>query len=241
MTGRSSFFGAALIVALAIIAALWGMQLEAHRRLREEVSSSRELLARLNKLEVDNLRLSNIVAQANTPLADVQLAELAKLQDEVRALRKRTNDLERLQAEIGQLRSKLTSMSSNTPPDVPAADIYPRESWAFAGYDTPEAALESATWAISQGNEAAYLAGLAPALRGEMQGQLADGSFADAGPGELSDVTGYRIVDRQSISDTQKTLSIHTDGHDDEPPVTLNFVKTPDGWQIVSQSSGEDP
>lgn len=217
------------------------MQLEADRRLREQEDSSQRLLARLNQLEIDNLRLSNVVAQANTPLADAQLAELAKLQDEVRALRKRTNDLQRLQAEIRQLRSKLSSMSSNAPPDVPAADIYPRDSWTFAGYDTPEAALESATWAISQGNEAAYLASLAPALRGEMQGQLADGSFADAGPGELSDVTGYRIVDRASISDTQRILSIHTDGHDDEPPVILTFVKTPDGWQIVSQSDGENP
>ena len=230
----------ALIAALAVIAVLWGMQLEAHRRLHDQEDSSQRLLARLNQLEIDNLRLSNTVAQANTPLADVQLAELAQLQDEVRALRKRTNDLQRLQAEIRQLRTKLTSMSSNTPPDVPAADIYPRDNWAFAGYDTPEAALQSSIWAISQGDQDAYLAGLSPALRGEMEGQLADGSFGDTGPGELSDVTGYRIVDRRSVSDTQKTLSIHTDGHDDEPPVILKFVKTPEGWRIVSQGDDED-
>ena len=186
--------------------------------MHDQEDSSQRLLARLNQLELENLRLSNVVAQANTPLADAQLAELAELQDEVRALRKRTNDLQRLQAEIGQLRSKLTSMSSNTPPDVPAADIYPRESWSFAGYDTPEAALESATWAISQGNEAAYLAGLAPALRGEMQGQLADGNFGDIGPAELIDATGYRIIDRQSISDNQKTFTVHMDPDGDDVP-----------------------
>lgn len=235
MTGRTTVLTGALIAALAAIAALWGMQWEAHRRLHDQENSSLRLMARLNQLEVDNLRLSNVVAQANTPLADVQLAELAKLQDEVRALRKRTNDLQRLQSEIRGLRAKLTSMSSNAPPNVPAADIFPRESWAFAGYDTPEAALESATWAISQGDQDAYLASLAPALRSEMQSQLADGSFADVGPGELSDVTGYRIIDRQSTSDTQKTISIYTDGHEDEGPVTLTFVKTPDGWLIMDQ------
>jgi hypothetical protein len=229
----------ALIAALAVIAVLWGMQLEAHRRLREQEDSSQRLLARLNQLEVDNLRLSNVVAQANTPLADMQLAELAKLQDEVRALRKRTNDLQKLQAEIRQLRTKLTSMSSNAPPDVPAADIYPRDSWAFAGYDTPEAALQSLTWAISEGDEDAYLAGLSPALRGEMQSQLADGSFADTGPMGLSDATGYRIVGRQSISDSQEIIIVYMDGEANGNEVPLTFEKTPEGWRVSGENSDQ--
>jgi len=142
MAGRRIFFGAVMIVAMAVIAALWGMQLEANRHLREQADASRQLLSRLAVLEVDNNRLSNIVAQANTPLAEEQLAELGKLREEVRRLRNRTNDLQTLRTELRRLRGELSaarsSMTSNAPPDVPASDIFPRDSWKFAGYDTPE-------------------------------------------------------------------------------------------------------
>ena len=67
MTGRRVFFGALMIVALAIIAALWGMQLEANRRLREQADQSRELLSRLAVLEVDNLLVSDVVVRGSVP------------------------------------------------------------------------------------------------------------------------------------------------------------------------------
>src|SRR5579862_2430817 len=148
MTGRKVLL-AALVVAIAIIAALWGMQIEAHRRLREQEDSSRELLDRLNRLTVENLRLSNIVAQANAPLSDAQLAELDNLRREVQSLRRRTNDVAGLQNEVRRMSAELSRtrdiMASNAPPDVPPEDIYPRDNWTFAGYDTPEEALETVT------------------------------------------------------------------------------------------------
>src|SRR5437868_14059286 len=107
MTGRRISLGATLIVALAIIAALWGMQLEANRHLREQAETSRQLLSRLVVMEVDNLRLSNIVVRANTPLADAQLAELDKLRLEVQQLRHRTNDLQTMKAELRRLHAEL--------------------------------------------------------------------------------------------------------------------------------------
>jgi hypothetical protein len=240
VTGRGFFSITALIVALAIIAVLWGMQLEAHRRLREQTESSQQLLARLNQLEVDNLRLSNAVVRANTPLSDVQLAELTQLRDEVRSLRLRTNDLQTLQADLRRLRAELSgaqnSIASNALPEVPPGDIYPRESWAFAGYDTPEAAVESVTWAISEGDEDTYLASLSPELRDEMESQLADGSFANTGPLELSNATGYRIVDRESLSENKIIVTLYMDADGSRVPVTLE--NTPNGWQIL-EDSGE--
>jgi hypothetical protein len=235
VTGRRIFLGTTLIAALAVIAVLWGIQLEANRRLREQADASRKLLSRLEGLEVDNLRLSNIVVRANTPLAEEQLAELAKLRDEVQKLRHRTNDLQTMKLEIRRLRVQLanaqTVIASNAPPDVPAEDIFPRDSWAFAGYDTPEAAIESVNWAISQGNEDAYLASLAPELQDAMQSQLADGSFADTGPLEMSSATGFRILNRETISDNEWIITVYMDGDGNEIP--LRMVKTPDGWKVA--------
>ena len=240
MTGRKTFLGA-LIVALAIIAALWGMQLEANRHLRDEVKTSHELLSRLAILEVDNVRLSNIVAQANTPLAAEQLIELSKLRQEVQRLRSRTNDLAALRTELRRLRTQLLNVQvaaeSNTPPDVPAGDIYPRDSWTFAGYDTPEDAIESVTWAISEGDEGNYLASLSPDLQDEMASQLADGSFEDIGPMQMSNATGYRIMDREMVSDDEQVIMIYMDGEPNLVPLTV--VHTPDGWKVSGQSSGD--
>ena len=234
MAGRRIFFGAVMIVAMAVIAALWGMQLEANRHLREQADASRQLLSRLAVLEVDNNRLSNIVAQANTPLAEEQLAELGKLREEVRRLRNRTNDLQTMRTELRRLRGELSaarsSMTSNAPPDVPASDIFPRDSWKFAGYDTPENAVESVTWAISQGDEDSYMESLSPELQDEMQSELADGSFGDLGPLEMKEATGFRIVDRETVSDGRQIFTIYLDGQGDETPLAL--VKTADGWRV---------
>jgi hypothetical protein len=241
MTGRKVFLGGVLIVALAIIAALWGMQLEANRHLREEAENSRNLLSRLAMLEVDNARLSNIVAQANTSLSGEQLVELSKLRDEVRRLRSHTNDLETLRTELRRVRTQLLNVqiaaASNTPPDVPAGDIYPRDAWTFAGYDTPEDAIESVTWAISEGDEGNYLASLSPELQNEMESELADGSFEDVGPLEMSNATGYRILDRETVSDDERIITLYMDG--DPNIVSLSLVNTPDGWRVAGQSSGD--
>src|SRR5690348_9367755 len=107
MTGRRLLWSAAVIVALAIIAVLWGMQLEANRRLREESAATRELVARLNTLEVENFRLSNIVVRARTPLAEAQLAELDQLRQEVQSLRRKTNDMRNMQVELRRVRAEL--------------------------------------------------------------------------------------------------------------------------------------
>jgi hypothetical protein len=235
MAARKMFLGASLIVALAIIGALWGMHLETNRRLREEAEAARQLLSRLEGLEVDNLRLSNIVVRANTSLTDDQLAELAKLRKEVETLRHRTNDLQTMKAEIRRLRVEIANarsvIASNAPPDVPPEDIFPRDSWAFAGYDTPEAAIESVNWAIGQGNEEAYLASLAPDLQDAMQSELADGSFADVGPLEMGNATGFRILDRETISENEQVFTLYMDGDGNE--ILLRMVWTPDGWKVA--------
>ena len=234
MTGRNALL-AGLVVALAIIGVLWGMEIEANRRLHEQADSARQLLERLNRLEVENVRLSNIVARASMPLADEQLAELDNLRREVQSLRRRTNDVATLQGELRRMSAQLSRtrdmIASNAPPDVPPEDIFPRDNWTYAGYDTPEAALLTVTWAISQGDEDTYMASLSPALQDEMAMELGDGDFADDAPLEMSDATGYRIVDREELSDSERTITVYMDG--DRSVVSMTFSNTPDGWRVI--------
>lgn len=236
MTGRG-ILAVALVVAVAIIAALWTLERDANRRLRAQNAMTRRLSAQLSDLEFQNARLSNIVAQITTPLADEQLAELAKLREEVQKLRRQTNDVVALQTQLSRLRNELASargsMGSNAPPDVPAQDIYPRDSWKFSGYDTPENTLESVTWAISQGDESSYMAGLSPELSQEMQGELNGADFSETGPLELGDVTGFRIADRQAVSDDEVIYTLYMDGEGDQVDMVLDYVNG--AWVIVGE------
>ena len=200
--------------------------------MRGQSDSLREQFKRLGQLEADNIRLSNIVVQANTPLSEVQLAELQRLREQIELLRRQTNQVQTLRAEIARLRTALStarnSIAGETPPDVPAEDIYPRDSWTFAGYDTPEATIQSLAWAIGEGDQDTYMAGLAPELRDQMQSDLVGGNFAEEGPFEMGNTSGFRIVDREIISDNQVVYTLYMDGAGDEVPISL--VNTNGGW-----------
>jgi hypothetical protein len=147
-----------------------------------------------------------------------------------------------MQTEVTRLRTRLrgvqTAVASNEPPDVPAGDIFPRDAWTFAGYDTPEDAIQSVTWAISEGDEENYLASLSPELQDEMMSELEDGDFEDIGPLQLSNATGYRILDRDSVSDDERVITLYMDG--DPDIVSLYVVNTPNGWRVAGQTSGNE-
>ena len=225
---------AAAIFAIAVIAVLCGMQYQARLQLRDQADSLQEQLRRLAQLEIDNIRLSNIVAQANTPLSEAQLTELQRLREQLELLRHQTNQVQNLRGEITRLRIALSNArkaaSGDSPPDVPPEDIYPKDSWKFAGYDTPEATVQSVVWAINEGDQDSYMDGLSSDLRDQMQSQLADGSFADTGPLELSNASGFRIIDRDPFSDSEEIITIYLDG--DQGEVSLVLDKTDNGWVV---------
>jgi hypothetical protein len=166
---------------------------------------------------------------------------LGKLRDEVKRLRMQTNDTQFLRTELRRLRGQLSiarsEITSNAPPDVPAEDIHPRDSWKFAGFDTPDNAIESATFAISQGDEAGYLDSLAPDLRDEMEAELSDGMFGDVGPLELSEAGGYRVLDREVLSEDAQIITVYMDGDASETPMML--VRTADGWKVAGAANVE--
>lgn len=237
MARLNLFIAIGAVIAAAV---LLEMQYEARRQLRSQSDAMHEQFKRLADLEAENVRLSNIVARANTPLADEQLAELQDLRQQVESLRRGTNEVGRLQAEIAKLRSALAvvgnSVNTGPPPEVPASDIYPKDSWTFAGYDTPENTIESMMWAISQGDQDTYAAGLTPELQSDMQSDFEDGSFLDDSQAELSDVTGYRIVDRDIVSGNEVTVTVFVDGSNE--PMVVDLVETPDGqWAVKPNDS----
>lgn len=235
------FNGIIALIAVIALAVLLELQYEARHQLRSQNDVMREQSEQLQELEVENVRLSNMVARVNTPLADQQLAELADLRQQVEALRKRTNDIAGLQTEIQRLKTVLSAAANpvdgGAPPAVPATDVFPRNSWVFSGYDTPENTIQSIMWAVSEGDQNTYAAGVTPELGNELESEFADGSFASDGPQEMGDVTGYRIVDRDVVSGNQVVYTVFMDGPNEFMEIPIQ--QTTNGWMVTAFGGSE--
>jgi hypothetical protein len=193
----------ALLIAGGIIAVL---EHRATARLREGNRALRQDVENLAGVSDENQRLSNLLFRANSQaLPDAQLHELLKLRGEVSVLRRETSQLASVQAENNRLRS-----GTNLPardPSQPAPDYLPRESWAFAGYADPDSALQSCMWAWSSGDPKAVVASFTPAHRAGW-GFKSDEEIAAQLARNLSHAKGFRILERQDVSDSEFRLTV---------------------------------
>jgi hypothetical protein len=150
-------------------------------RLREENDQLRRQVNQIAMLAAQNAHFSNSLVEARRSLAigNKQLLELLRLRGETQGLRRQTNALHR---ELAQLRAGLPETDSETAEsvaDTGSLRTLARESWAFAGYATPEAAFQSVAWALSKGDVATFLASLTPEGLQFMQPQLEGKSEAE--------------------------------------------------------------
>ncbi|WP_040550424.1 sigma-70 family RNA polymerase sigma factor [Pedosphaera parvula] len=180
-----------------------------------------------NRLRSENQNL----ADTNRLLSkerDAALSASTANNDELGRLRKEKGELLRLRSEVGMLRKqaselanfkeetlRLRAVSSNPQNKQviqaqPAGQTnFPKESWAFAGYATPEAALQSWVWAMSKGDKQAMLGSLVPEARKEWEkifGQTSDSEFAADVAKGFKNIVGYKIVELQASSDSEVEL-----------------------------------
>src|SRR5438309_8551332 len=132
--------GIGAVVGLAIWVAV---EHQTRLRLREERKALELQLNQMAELTARNKQLSNLVAKANPPqsLPDEQLRELLRLRGQVGILRQQARELETVREENHQARAALEG--SRAAKATATADYWPREAWAFTGYASPDAALQS--------------------------------------------------------------------------------------------------
>jgi RNA polymerase sigma factor (sigma-70 family) len=241
MTLTQLKFGLSALVAAGVTTALV-VQHQTQTRLREENESLTQQLA---QSKVDNHSLSNRLAAANDSksLTDNQLNELLRLRREIGMLIQQTNGLGILQEENHQLRSQLATgpnaSVTKAPPDVAPQDIFPREKWTYAGYADPKSAFESAALAVTKGDAQHYAASLSPELLQAKDKEVADrmqltgkslSDLAMETVQQYKDVTGYRVLDQQTVSGDQVVLRIYFDGVGVEKVVRMK--KIGDEWKL---------
>lgn len=212
-----------IVVATALAGAvivLW-VQRSRNENLRRENEVLRRAIAEL-KDSAGNDRLIS----TDKSLIKEQLEELLKLRGEVTRLREQTNQIGALILENQKLTTSLRSSTASKskeekhPQDALPQDIHPKGSWAFRGYASPEATVETLFWAEVNGDKAAMLGAFSSELQPELEKAFEQRNL----PEEWSKtkVTGFRIVDRKELSADEIVLTVYTDRQYDDGQIRFN-------------------
>lgn len=167
--------------------------------------------------------------------SEAQTRELMKLRGEVSHLKTAgAQELQQLRAENASLKREATrggAVRTTTGIDqVRDAEQghFPRESWSFAGYKSPENALVSAIWSMREGDPKTYFNSLTPeeqARLGKQWESKSEAEIAAKHQSDVSKITSMQILDRQPVSDDEMTMSVYIGGVDRTEKVRMQRVE----------------
>jgi hypothetical protein len=200
------------------------------KKLQSENGALRAEIAALQARSAD----ADTARNAELKRQESDASDVARLRGEVTQLRNAAKDADKLRAENQRLRGEnqklrgaaLATQAAPTPP-TPATGTFPRESWSFAGYTSPEAALVSAIWSMQQGNPKQYFESLTPEEQLRMT-KLWEGKSAEEIAAkhvvDTSKITGLKVIDKSITSDGVFNMNVHIEGVDRVETVVLKRV-----------------
>jgi hypothetical protein len=203
------------IVSAMVVAGVmtpWVIQRQAQSRLLEENQALRVKAEQVDSLLAENSRLSNLVTQAETlaPSREEVSAELLRLRGEVGRLRQQESEAKKLQADTRRLQKAAAGPGAAEHSNAEDLNIQlPKDVWAFAGYATPEAALQTVMWARREGDLNSLLSSLTPAFIEKAQkawGDKFEEQLKAELPGNLDRVTDCRIMKKEMVSENEAKL-----------------------------------
>jgi RNA polymerase sigma factor (sigma-70 family) len=158
-------------------------------------------------------------------------AELLKLRGDMAVLSRQKDGLQQMIASL-QNSAATNQRTYQTNP-------IPRETWGFAGFGTPEAAIQSTLWAKSSGNESLWLSGLATNMvswltNGYVQGN-SDEERQQFLVNQTKNWTSLRVLREIPIDDDTVLLQIEV-GVTTGTHVSVEEMKNIDGkWITINE------
>jgi hypothetical protein len=233
MRAKSVILGVLCAAAVVGVAGWLAVGYQARAGLEEENQALRAQLDQMGELAAENERLSNLVAHASQSqsLPGDQLRELLRLRAEVAALRQQGKVVESPHDENRQAPAAPEA-------SAPAMENWPKESWAFVGYATPSAAVQSCLWAASKGDVKTFLRG----VTGDAQ-KIAETLLAGKSESEISaavttlfaGVKSLRVV--SSEVQNEDTVVLTTASEEASGTVTKKALlkKVGDEWKLAGE------
>jgi hypothetical protein len=238
----TSVLGVAAVVGLAIWLAV---EDQARLRLGEEHKALEQQRGEMAGLVARNEELSNLVARANRPpsLPADQARELLRLRGEAGVLRQQSKELESVHNENREahaaLESGLKSQSGGAAGTAATADYWPRDSWAFTGYASPDAALQTSLWAANTGDLKALLASATDEARKMMEREFAGKPEAEASIRAMDEVISLksvRVLNREAQADDTVVLTTAFEGQTANRTEKLVMKKIGNDWKLSGPS-----
>jgi hypothetical protein len=233
-----------LVAAVVAIGLATVLALEHQNRLAllDEQQALQQQLDRVTALAARNDRQPSVPATANftQPPAGDSSADLLRLRSELSALRQLTNELENAQKENTEAHTALDHyLTNDTAPKVATADFWPKNSWNFTGYATPDDALRSTLWASYNGNVKALFDGATGHARQELE-QRYDGKSPDEDSiramDEVNKVKSVQVLNRDFPSDDTAVLTATFDIGDQQHTAKVTLKKVGNEWKLAGMN-----
>ncbi len=188
---------------LAVVAGVGIYEARQNSQLRGEIQAAINNQSEyLQKLQREREDASNRVAWLTDELIKGKSTglELLKLRGEVGLLRNRIREQEKLLATLPNQRQIKP---------IPSGYIS-MESLTFAGYSTPEKAMQSWLWAMATADKTNLLSSVGPNLKKEVEESTnkPDGEFLDEALSSMSVISALRIFDQKSVTDSEVDLTM---------------------------------
>ena len=233
MRAKSIIVGILCAAAVVGVASWLAIGYQARAGLEEENQALRQQLDQMGELSAENERLSNLVAHASQsqPLREDQLRELLRLRAEVAALRQQGKATEPARVE------NLQAPASPESGDTAEAD-WPKESWAFAGFASPSAAVRSCLWAASKGDVKTFLRGVTGDAKQIAETLLAgksEGEISAAVTAQFAGVKSFRVVSSEVRG--EDTVVLTTASEEASGTVTKKALlkKVGNEWKLAGE------
>lgn len=227
----TGLFGAAVVAALA----LWlAIEHKGQMRLVKEHGELQQQMSQLLALSARNQELSNFLAQPvpTRSLSENETRELLRLRGQIGVLRRQAGELESVRSENRQAHASLQTGRSR---GNATADFWPRDSWGFAGYASPDASLQTSIWAADNGDLKVLLAGTTGEMRKMMEKDLAGKSEDEASVFAMDQVinlNSVRVLSREVQADDTIVLTAAFEERAGTNTSKLLLKKIGDDWKL---------
>lgn len=210
--------------------------------LDREHQTLEQRLEEMARLTGSNEQLSNSLVEANSrrSINEDQSHELLRLRGRVSALRQQTRELETVRAENRQAHATLENNLINgaEPKAAATADYWPRDSWAFKGFGSADAALQSSLWAANNGDLKTLLASSTGDLQQMIAEDLKDKAEAEASAKAMDEVMGIksiRVVNREVRDDDTVIITAEFEGQTESQTQKLVLKKIGSEWKVAGK------
>jgi hypothetical protein len=242
MNRKSSITGIVGAVAVIGLAIALALEHQTRLKLREEQQALQQQLDRVTDVLADNERQSSLPATAGPAqsLASDPSSELLRLRAELGVLRQLTNELEGARHENAQAHAALDGyLAGEAAPQVATADFWPRDSWSFAGFGSPDDALRSSLWASYNGNLKALFDSMTGELRQTVEKDF-DGKSADEAAiramDEVSNLKSVQVLSRDFQSGDTAVLTAAFEDGDHTNTTKLLLKKIGNEWKLAGMN-----